>query len=59
MGLMSLAAYVAEDGLSAINGRRGPWSCEEGVGGLGSKRKGEGMGIFREETRKGIAFEIK
>jgi hypothetical protein len=25
---MAPAAYVAEDGLSGISGRRGPWSCE-------------------------------
>jgi hypothetical protein len=25
---MAPAADVAEDALSAINGRRGPWSCE-------------------------------
>jgi hypothetical protein len=47
---VSLDAYGAEDGQSAINGRRGPWSCEHympitgeqqgqeaGVGGLGSR----------------------
>ena len=59
MGLMSFAEYVAVVGISAIIGCCGPWSCYVGLGGLGSKRKGEGMGIFREETRKGIAFEIK
>ena len=26
---MFLAAYVAEDGLLGINGRRDPWSCED------------------------------
>ena len=25
---MPLAAYVAEDGLVVINGRKDPWSCE-------------------------------
>ena len=27
-GPMTPAAYVAEDDLVGINGRRGPWSCE-------------------------------
>jgi hypothetical protein len=48
--LVALAVYVAEDGLVAIGGRRGPRSCEGsmseyrgmpgpgmGVGGLGSR----------------------
>jgi hypothetical protein len=26
---MYLVAYVAEDGLVSINGRRGPWFCED------------------------------
>jgi hypothetical protein len=28
---MSLAAYVGEDGLVDINGRRGPWSCKDSM----------------------------
>ena len=28
MEIVALAIYVAEDGLVAIGGRRGPWSCE-------------------------------
>ena len=53
---MPLAAYVAEDGLVVINGRKDPWSCEgsmpqyrglsgqeAGVGRLGS---GEMIGDF-------------
>jgi hypothetical protein len=31
---------------------------EEGVGGLGSRGRWERIGIFREETRKGITFEM-
>jgi hypothetical protein len=59
---VALAIYVAE----VIKGRRGPWSCEDSMphyrgmpgpgmemGGLGSRRSGEEMGIFRGETRKG------
>ena len=40
---MSLVAYAAEDVLSAINGRRTPWFCEDhmpqyrGIAGLGSR----------------------
>ena len=58
-GFMALAAYVAEDCLVVINGRRGPWSCEGsmpqyrgmpgpgmGVGELGSRGRGEGTGNF-------------
>jgi hypothetical protein len=55
---MSLAAYVAEDGLVATSGRRGPWYCEdhmpverkararkwEWVGWAGGQ--GEGIGDF-------------
>jgi hypothetical protein len=57
---VSLAAYVAEDGLVDINGRRGPSSCEGsmpqyrgmpgpgmGVGGLGSRGRREWIGDFR------------
>jgi hypothetical protein len=28
---MAPAAYVVEDGLSCINGRRGPWSYEGSI----------------------------
>jgi hypothetical protein len=31
VGLMALTAYVAEDSLVVIHGRRGPWSCEESM----------------------------
>jgi hypothetical protein len=55
-----------------INGRKGPWSCEGsmpqyrgmprmgmGVGGLGSRGKGEGIGDFSEgKLGKGITFEM-
>jgi hypothetical protein len=50
---------------SIINGRRGPWSCEGsmpqymgmpgpgiGVGGLMSRGREDGMGVFKGETRK-------
>jgi hypothetical protein len=53
---MALAANVAEDGLVGINGRRGPWSCEDsipqyrGMPGPGGRHgwvveQGEGEGI--------------
>ena len=56
VGLMALAAYVAEDELVRHNGRRGPWSCEgsmpqySGMPGLGNRsgwigEQGEGEGI--------------
>jgi hypothetical protein len=55
-----------------INGRRGPWSCEDcmppryrGMPGPGSRsgwvgEQGSGrvQGTFREEIGKGIAFEM-
>jgi hypothetical protein len=56
---VSLVAYVAEDGLSAINGRRGPWYCKDhmpqyrgilgpgsGSGGLGSRVGGGYRGLW-------------
>ena len=57
---MSLVVYVSEDGL--VNGRRGPWSCEDhmpqyrgipgpgmGVAGLRSRAgRGEGIGDFQD-----------
>ena len=57
---MSLAAYVAEDGLVGIIGRRGSWSCEDnapqyrGLPGPGSRSgwwgagQGEGIGDFQD-----------
>jgi hypothetical protein len=64
--LMAPAAYVAEDGLVGINGRRGPWSWEGSiprvgecqdreaeVGGLLNKGRQEGIEGFWRETRKG------
>jgi hypothetical protein len=37
----------------------GECQCQElGVGGLGAGGGERGKGIFREETRKGIAFEM-
>jgi hypothetical protein len=52
-----------------INERRGPWPCEGsipsvgecqdrevGVGGLVSRERGGGMGVFRGEMRKGDKF---
>ena len=55
---MVLAVYVGEDGL--VNGRRDPRSCEgsmlqyrgmpgpgTGVGELGSRGRGKGIGNFR------------
>jgi hypothetical protein len=70
--LVALAAYVAEDGLVVINGRRGPWSCEgsmpqyRGMPGPGSRSKwvveqgeGEGDRGFSEvKFGKGITFEM-
>ena len=49
---MSLVAYVPEDGLVIINGRRGPWYCEDhmpqyrGMIGPGSR-----IGRFGEQDR--------
>ena len=56
---MAPGAYVAEDGLVVINGRRGLWSCEvsmpqyRGMPGPGSVSRGwgKGMEVFRGETR--------
>jgi hypothetical protein len=52
--LVSLAAYVAEDGYSAITGRRGPWSCkyympqDRGMPGTGSGWVVvQGRGVYR------------
>ena len=58
---MALAAFVTEDGL--VNGRRGPWSCEDhmlqyrGMPGPGSRsgwvgERGGSMGAL------GVAFEM-
>ena len=60
---VSLVAYVAGDGLVAINGRRGPWSFEDHmppVQGNARARKqkwvgwgaeqGEGIGDFRDSV---------
>jgi hypothetical protein len=59
---MSLAAYVAEDGLVAHYGRRGPWSCKDsmsqyrgmpvpevGVGGLGNREGGGYRGFLERK----------
>jgi hypothetical protein len=61
--LVALAINIAEDSLSVINGRKDPWSCEGsmpqyrgmsgsgmGVGVLGSRGRGEGIG----GSRRGI-----
>jgi hypothetical protein len=58
--LVSLAIYVAEDGLVGHQGEERPLSCEGsmpqyrgmtgpgmGVGGLGSRGREEGIGDFR------------
>jgi hypothetical protein len=71
VGLLALATYVAEDGLVAINEKRGPWSCEgsmpqyRGMPGprSGSGSVGEGgAGRYREFSEgklgKQITFEI-
>jgi hypothetical protein len=71
VGLLSLAAYVAADGLVAINGRRGPSSYEDSMpqyrrmSGTVSRSEwvGEqgygGVGRFPEKKLgKGIAFEM-
>ena len=58
--LMSLVAYVAEDGLSAINGRRDPSYCEDhmtqyrGIPGPGIGIWGAGQGEGREDFRDSI-----
>jgi hypothetical protein len=67
VGLIALAAYVAEDGLFVINGRRGPWFCESicpsigecqgqevGVGGLG---EGD-SGLLEGKPGMGTTFEM-
>jgi hypothetical protein len=56
---VSLVAYVPEDGLVILNGRRGPWYCEDhmpqyrgmpgpwsGSGWVGEQGWGEGIGDF-------------
>ena len=69
---MSLVAYVAEDGLVALNGRRGPLSCEgsipqyRGMSGPGSRSEwvgeqgegGEDRGFSERKPGKGITFEM-
>jgi hypothetical protein len=69
---MALAAYVAEDGLVTIKGRRGPWSGEgsmpqyKGMPGPGSgsewvgeQGQGEGdRGFLEGKLGKGIAFKM-
>ena len=63
---MALAAYVAEDDLVSHQWKRGPRSCEGampqyrgmpgpgmGVGRLGSRGRGENIGDFLREIRKG------
>jgi hypothetical protein len=41
---MAPAAYVAEDGLSSINGRRGPWSYEGWIDAPVQGNQGRGGG---------------
>jgi hypothetical protein len=68
---VSLAAYVAEDGLVSHQRRRSPWSCEDcmsqcrGMPGPGSRsgwvrEQGEGgyRGFLERKLREGIAFEM-
>jgi hypothetical protein len=72
VGLMALAAYIAEDDLvrSSMGGEAlGPanilcpsigecQSQEMGVGGLVSRGRWEGIGFFWGELGKGITFEM-
>jgi hypothetical protein len=60
VGLMALAAYVAEDGLvgPSIGECQGQ---EVGVGGLVSRERGEGRrdrGFWRGELGRGMTFEM-
>ena len=69
---MVLAAYVSEDSLVVINGRRGPWSCEGSMPQnrrmprpesrsvwVGEQGKGKGdMGFSEGKLGKGITFEM-
>jgi hypothetical protein len=64
VGLMALAVYVAEDGLlgplkvicPSVGNCQGQ---EEGVSGLVSKGRGEGIGDFSErKLEKKITFEM-
>jgi hypothetical protein len=60
LGLMALAAYVAEDGLVGHQWEEKPWSCEGSLppcrgmpgsgsrsGWVGEQREGEGIGNFQ------------
>jgi hypothetical protein len=71
VGLMALAAYVAEDGLVVINDRRGPWSCEASMpqyrrmpgsgnrsGWVGEQGEGGDRGFSERKLGKGITFEM-
>jgi hypothetical protein len=69
---MALAAYVAENGLEIINGRRDPWSSEgsmsqykgmprprSGVSKLGSRVGGRrDRGILEGKLGNGITFQM-
>jgi hypothetical protein len=71
-GFMALAAYVGEDCLVVINGRRGPWSCEGSMpqyrvmpgpgsrsGWVGEQGEGgEDRGFSEGKLGKGITFEM-
>jgi hypothetical protein len=72
VGLMALAAYLAEDDQSVINGRRGLWSCEGSMpqyrgmpgpgiwsGWVGEQGEWEGdRGFLEGKLGKGITFEM-
>ena len=69
---MVLAAYVTEDSLSVINGRRDPWSCEGSMpqyrrmpgpgsrsGWVGEQGDGGGdRGCLEGKPGKGKTFEM-
>jgi hypothetical protein len=62
---MAPAAYVALMGGEAVGPMKSQcsnvWECQErevGVGGLVSKGKGDGMGVFGGEVRKRLIVEM-
>jgi hypothetical protein len=72
MGLVSITAYVAEDGLVTHQWRRSPWSCEGSMPqyrGMPGPRSGSGWvgeqgeaggdrGILERKMENGITFEM-
>jgi hypothetical protein len=69
VALLALAAYVAENALVVIHGRRGPWSCESymsqyrglprpGIGSWWVDERGRDRGSSEGKLGKMITFKM-